>query len=219
MARNKYPEETVNLILDVSLRLFLEKGYDDTSVQDIIDRLGGLSKGAIYHHFKSKETILLAVYDRMNESASRTMQKIIDNPDLNGRDKLRQMFNASWKNSEHMEFMASMPDLLENPRMLAMSMSATMNYIVPNFVLPVIEEGIEDGSIRAKYPRESADIIMLLSNIWLNPLIYPMDEESIKNKFEIFTDILSVLGIELQYDGAREYVRRVKDKKGRFGKK
>ena len=47
MARNKYPEETVQLILDVAFRLFMKKGYEHTSVQDIIDQLGGLSKGAI----------------------------------------------------------------------------------------------------------------------------------------------------------------------------
>ena len=46
MARNKYPEETVARILDVSLKLFLEKGYENTTIQDIIDALGNLSKGA-----------------------------------------------------------------------------------------------------------------------------------------------------------------------------
>ena len=54
MARNKYPEETVKLILDISTILFSEKGYDDTSLQDIINETK-LSKGAIYHHFSSKE--------------------------------------------------------------------------------------------------------------------------------------------------------------------
>ena len=33
MARNKHPEETVNLILDVAFRLFMEKGYENTSIQ------------------------------------------------------------------------------------------------------------------------------------------------------------------------------------------
>lgn len=63
MSRNKYPEETVNLILDVSQRLFIEKGYDNTTIQDIIDELGGLTKGAIYHHFSSKQDILDAVIE------------------------------------------------------------------------------------------------------------------------------------------------------------
>ena len=47
MSRNKYPEETVKLILDTAAKLFAEKGYDETSLQDIIDRTN-LSKGAIY---------------------------------------------------------------------------------------------------------------------------------------------------------------------------
>lgn len=45
MARNKYPEVTVEKILEVSQRLFLEKGYDNTTIQDIVDELGGLTKG------------------------------------------------------------------------------------------------------------------------------------------------------------------------------
>ena len=42
MARNKYPEETIELILDVAYRLFIEQGYEHTSIQSIIDRLGKL---------------------------------------------------------------------------------------------------------------------------------------------------------------------------------
>ena len=37
MARNKYPEKTVTLILDTAQKLFLEKGYEHTTIQDIID--------------------------------------------------------------------------------------------------------------------------------------------------------------------------------------
>ena len=88
MARNKHPEETVNLILDVACRLFMEKGYEYTSIQEIIDNLGGLSKGAIYHHFKSKEDILVAVTDRMTAESNKTLAVIRDRSDLNGKEKL-----------------------------------------------------------------------------------------------------------------------------------
>ena len=43
-------------ILEVS-KSILEKGFDNTSIQDIIDGLGGLTKGVIYHHFESKYDI------------------------------------------------------------------------------------------------------------------------------------------------------------------
>ena len=95
MARNKHPEETVNLILDVALRLFMEKGYEHTSIQDIIDHLGGLSKGAIYHHFKSKEDILTAVTERMMAESNQMLTVIRDRSDLNGKEKLKTIFKES----------------------------------------------------------------------------------------------------------------------------
>ena len=57
MPRNKYPEQTVEKILDAAAALFAEKGYQSTTLQDIIDATG-LSKGAVYHHFRSKEEML-----------------------------------------------------------------------------------------------------------------------------------------------------------------
>ena len=58
MSRNKYPEETVKLILETAARLFTAKGFERTSLQDIMDETK-LSKGAIYHHFASKEDIFI----------------------------------------------------------------------------------------------------------------------------------------------------------------
>lgn len=65
MARNKYTEIAVNRILDTAMKLFMTKGYEHITVQDIINEFGNLSKGAIYHHFKSKEYIMGAVNARM----------------------------------------------------------------------------------------------------------------------------------------------------------
>ena len=87
MARNKYPEETYQLILDVSTRLFFEKGYERTSLQDIIDGLGGLTKGAIYYHFRSKEEILIAVVEAMSRENNAVMKEIRDDPSLSGKEK------------------------------------------------------------------------------------------------------------------------------------
>ena len=95
MARNKYPEETVNLILETAQRLFTEKGYEHTSIQDIIDNLGGLSKGAIYHHFKSKEDILDAVMTRLSETSNKTLLDIQNRSDLTGKEKLKLLIQPA----------------------------------------------------------------------------------------------------------------------------
>ena len=75
MARNKHPEQTVQLILETAARLFAQKGYDETSMQDIMDATH-LSKGAIYHHFPSKLDILLRIADQI----------LMVNEDMLGKD-------------------------------------------------------------------------------------------------------------------------------------
>jgi AcrR family transcriptional regulator len=47
------PKDTANRILIQAMRIFLEKGYHGTSVDDIT-QAAGLTKGALYWHFRSK---------------------------------------------------------------------------------------------------------------------------------------------------------------------
>jgi AcrR family transcriptional regulator len=55
--RNQQSQETVRLILRETMKLFLKKGYHGTSINDIAHATG-LTKGALYFHFKSKEHLL-----------------------------------------------------------------------------------------------------------------------------------------------------------------
>ncbi len=112
MARNKYPEETLNKILTVSLNLFMEKGYEHTSIQDITNSLGGLTKGAVYHHFKSKEEILQAVIGRLNQGVDEMYVSIRDDKSLNGLEKLRKVFRVSLNDSSQSEIASTVPNLM-----------------------------------------------------------------------------------------------------------
>ena len=176
MARNKHPEETVSRILDVSFRLFMEKGYEHTSIQNIIDNLGGLSKGAIYHHFKSKEDILVAVTDRITGESNRMLTRIRDSQGLNGKDKLKTIFKESIMRSVQNELFTVAPDFHNNPKLLFSLIHDTMEEVAPRYIQPIIEEGIADGSIRTEYPKQFAELVILVANIWMNPMIFDYSE-------------------------------------------
>ncbi len=199
MARNKYPEETEKLILDVSLRLFSEKGYENTSIQEIIDELGGLSKGAIYYHFKSKEEILMGVMGRMDKQIAEPLLKMRDDPDRNGFEKLQEMFRMSLAISDKEVAFRTAPDLRKNPKMLALQIDSIFQDVVPNYVRPIIEEGVEDGSIQTEYPKELAEILILLSNLWLNPLMFGQEEneENMIRRTEFYRWMLLKLGLDI----------------------
>lgn len=200
MARNKYPEETVTLILDVSLELFLKKGFEHTTIQNIIDHLGGLSKGAIYHHFKSKEEILDGVLNRVGQHSERVMSSIRDDSSLNGAQKLKAMFRTSLTNP-HLESIIRLGfDAVRNPRLFMMMVQEIFGDIAPNYILPIVEQGRADGSIRTDYPKELSEMMMLLSNIWLNPLILFTSVEDMERKCRFFALVMRKLGLDVMDD-------------------
>ena len=209
MARNRHPEETVNLILDVAFRLFMEKGYEHTSIQDIIDHLGGLSKGAIYHHFKSKEDILVAVSDRMTAESNQMLAVIRDRSDLSGREKLKTIFAESINRPVQNDIFTVAPDFHNNPKLLFSLLHDTIDNAAPNYILPIIQQGISDGSIETDYPEQLAELILLVANVWMNPMIFDSSEEDSCRKFMVFRQMLQGFGLDIVDDEMRQRLREL----------
>lgn len=200
MSRNKYPEETIKLILDISEKLFMKNGYDNTSIQDIINGLGGLSKGAVYHHFKSKEEIFDAVSRRHGEKIGLKFHKLLKDKSLNGYEKLKEMFRISLADADDDILYSSAPEIMTNPRLLAAQVKGIFYDVVPFFIRPVIDEGIKDGSIKTDYPQELSEVIVTLTNLWLNPMIIHADIETMSNRVRFFDQLLESQGIKLLDD-------------------
>ncbi|PJN55128.1 hypothetical protein PAEVO_18490 [Paenibacillus sp. GM2FR] len=197
MARNKYPEETINQILTVAFNLFMQKGYEQTSIQDIINELGGLTKGAIYHHFKSKEEIWQGVIDHVFKGVDEVLSGIRDDNGLNGLEKLRKISQVSLDNAARNELASVGPNLLRNPKLLAAQIENIIEKAVPVYIQPIIEQGMRDGSIRTDYPRELSEALVILTNLWLNPEVIQASPEMMLRKVRFFDEMLKGLGLDL----------------------
>lgn len=197
MARNNHPEETVQLILDVAFRLFMEKGYEHTSIQDILDQLGGLSKGAIYHHFKSKEDILTAVIDRMTAKSNQLLADIRDRLDLTGKEKLKMIFKESISRPIQDDIFTVAPDFHNNPKLLFSLLHETIEEAAPGYILPILKQGISDGSIETDYPEQLAELLLLAANVWMNPMIFDSTVEESCRKFMVFERMLKGFGLDI----------------------
>ena len=79
--------------LQTALELFYEKGYENTTIQDIIDHLD-VSKGAFYHYFKSKEDVIVAIARGYTDRAVSIMKTIISRTDLSAVDKLNEILKS-----------------------------------------------------------------------------------------------------------------------------
>lgn len=84
--------------LDVAQRLIQTQGYEQMSVQDVLDDLGA-SRGAFYHYFDSKVALLDAVVERMVVAATAAVAPVADDPFLAAPEKLTQLFAGirRWK--------------------------------------------------------------------------------------------------------------------------
>lgn len=207
MARGKHPEETIELIKDTAMRLFVFNGYEHTTMQDIMTETG-LSKGAIYHHFASKEDIFEAIGTQIGERNAIALSAIRDDETLSGLERLRRMFRSAlrWMGESHMPALA--PGLLENPKFLAMQVRDLYQTIVPDYMEPILRRGIADGSIQIDHPRQFAEAMMFLVNFWLNPLVGDCDSQELRKRCLVFADLMNRMGIELMDDEmVDEYVQ------------
>lgn len=203
MARNKHPEETVAKILDVAMRLFVERGYEQTSMQNIIDELGGLTKGAVYHHFSSKEEIFFAAMDRVMAPGVERLRKIRDAEGMTGREKIQAMFDNGARGVDSAFFSQADPELdpMRNPRMLATEYRDLFAVSAHELMMPVIEQGVEDGTIQTEYPRELAEAIALLNNLWCVPAFFPArDEEEQARRVAFMNAFMKGMGLDIVLD-------------------
>ena len=196
MARNKHPEQTVQLILDTASALFFQKGYDKTTLQDIIDATK-LSKGAIYHHFASKEAIIIAVVDRVGEAQSAMLAEVRDRKGLTGAEKLREMFRTSLRMSFQGKILHMLPFIIESPKFMTLQMQSILGEAAPDYVLPVLREGIADGSIQANHPEELSEVLLILANLWLHPIFRPSTPEQVRARCAFFNQFTRQYGFEL----------------------
>ncbi len=96
--REKQKEETVADILRVAKELFYELGYEKTTIHNIAERCG-LSKGALYHHFKSKEEVLKRICYRHYIYLKETFLPIVEDPAPSMIEKLRRIMTIA-RNSQ-----------------------------------------------------------------------------------------------------------------------
>ena len=207
MPRNKYPEETVQKILDVSLKLFLEKGYEETTVLDIVDNLEGLTRGAFYHHFKSKEEVLDALGIKLFWEDN-PFEKVMSEIGLNGLEKIKKAIKLSFQNEKQQKVNIMTMSLLKNPRILAEYLESNQDIVSP-FFEKLFQEAIADGSISdIKYPKALSSFFNLFTNMWLQPAIFPSSKQEILERLYFMKDLLNDIGIPVFDDEILDYIKK-----------
>lgn len=81
MARKESKEKRIQDIIDAAMEIFIKKGYENTTMESIA-KGAGISKGGLYHHFKSKDMILMFVNQKISENIEKIMNSAIRMPSV-----------------------------------------------------------------------------------------------------------------------------------------
>lgn len=182
MARQVKPEEHAarrREILDAALQLMHDKGYERMTIEDVLAKLQ-MSKGALYHYFSSKRALVEGIVESMSESASRTLQAVVDDPKLGAVDKLRAYFDTSttWK-AENLTAVTTTMRLWrdENNALLRQKMSQDSMRTTTPLLESIIRQGCDEGVFDTGHPRDAAIIVTGMGLNLADAIIDAMDAD------------------------------------------
>lgn len=165
-------------IIEAARGLFFSRGYEATSVNDILAQVG-ISKGAFYHHFKAKEEVLLAITQEMAQLAHAQLEPIVADAALSPVQKLNAVLAASGGfKAERMREIMAMARVVFMPENLSLRdamMRQSLSMISPIFAR-IISQGVGQGQMLSEAPPVSARLIIAMSTSYSEQMMQALFE-------------------------------------------
>lgn len=195
MARpvKKTPEEWRKEILNAAQSLFISKGYEKTSISDIMDMTGG-AKGMFYRCFGSKEDVMYELGNQMFFQ-NNPFDAVKERNDLNGLQKIRLLLVLNQSDEVRNQLNMQAVPILKDPHILAAAVEENRRVLTPLW-LELLEEGKNDGSIRTEYAKELSELLPLI-NFWMMPTVFPATEEELHHKYRFVMEMLDYMGLPI----------------------
>lgn len=190
MKQQEKSRKSKEKILNAAIKLFSKQGYDNTSLQDIMKETQ-MSKGAIYHHFKGKQEILQTLTEEAHNEVRVYFEKVKNNHVLSTQQKILKIIDYFGNNSLQ-------NNLVENgwvekvPYALLDTLRGSMKNLSP-ILAEIFQQGIEKEEIKCDQPIFAAEVILILLDIWLDPILFNWKLEEIESRADYVFVIINQL--------------------------
>lgn len=146
-------------LLNIAYRMFIEKGYENTSVDDIIAE-AGIAKGTYYYYFESKEATLEAVIEMMIEKAENIAKAALMNP-VPIPQKLASVVYAFQPNKDEIVI----TDVLERKENIVMhdKIGKKIVEVAVPILSDIVREGIAQGIFACTNVEERVKMLLIMS--------------------------------------------------------
>lgn len=160
MVPRKPREKRINEITQAAIEVFLEKGYENTTMEAIAQK-AGISKGGLYHYFPSKEMVLVFANEKISEKVTVIMESAQNCSTVReGIMHYIESYIRYWlENSQETAFLfLSIAKIMEKPELLKYYQQYTVDYIA--FLEGAFTMGIQQGEFKEHNVRTSALTLM-----------------------------------------------------------
>lgn len=189
----KEPQERRSQLLNSAEALFMEKGYEAATVNDIIAR-EGIAKGTFYHYFRSKEEVLTALVERVWDQFEDEAHRIIDDPSLSTMEKVERVFGTTIALKKSKIYLVSIMNQEQNVLLLDKLRREGQTRFTP-LLTRLVDQGVREGVFDTPYPRHAVEFV--IRSIGDPTIVTPPTEEegAMQEWLEALGDILErVLG-------------------------
>lgn len=153
-----------NQILDVAQQLVYTKGYEQMTIQDLLDTLN-ISKGAFYHYFDSKPALLEALIERMIDEVKKIIQPIVDDQRLTALEKFERYFDtvSRWKTAQK-DFLLAILRVWynDNNAIVRQKVLTTGTRLIAPVLSSIILQGIQEGVFTNPYPDRIGEVVFTM---------------------------------------------------------
>ena len=194
MQNNESGQDTKKYIIETAMRLFQEKGLENINIEDIVKKVG-VTRGAFYHYFKSREELIASVmYKSFHEN--NPFMIVEKRKDLNALEKMHCIIKQILEPHIHQNASTTeeIKKLANNPVVFKNEVIFQVN-VISMQIEKLILYGNEDGSTNVTFPKQASQTIALLAGLWLSPYIFETSYEEYEEKVIFYKQLGELLGV------------------------
>ena len=158
MKNTERTEIRKNEILDIAEDLFISKGYEQTTINDILS-VSGIAKGSLYYHYKSKSDVLDDIIKRRGDANIEAAGRIAHAEGLDARTKLLRIMTSQKPIDARQAQLTADVEKSSNGQMFLKSLTDIVLRLAP-VLRGVVEQGVSEGVFATPYPLESAEMLL-----------------------------------------------------------
>lgn len=174
-------------IVQTAKILFQSKGFNETSMQDVMGQLG-IAKGTIYHYFKSKEELLEAVVEHIVDEEIKQKRILMNEISGTALERFRALVekgSAAEHNEEILEHLHKTGNMGMHIRLLAATLTKEAELYAE-----LIQQGCAEGMFQTDTPLECAEFILSAVQFLTDMGVYPWTQEQLFRRAMAFPRLI-----------------------------